>query len=201
MASTDPPQPPSTAWYRAAGAVLALGLVLALGWFLHALTVQTHAINDDFTDVPWFPGAAVEVAEAGEHTLWTGPACGGACRPQSAETYRRHLTVGFVGPDGRDVPVEPAAEQYFHVGSGREGRAVWLVDFEAPGTYTTRLGSDGEVPRPRLWLSPGRGLPVRTARGSLFIAGGAALIAAAMVLTTSRLRRRAFDRMPPALIS
>lgn len=180
--------------------MFAVGLVAALGWFLYAVTVQTGAVNE-FTNVPWFPGAPVEVAGAGDHTLWTGPACGGACRPKSANTYRRHLDVGFDDAEGNPVAVAAAEEQYFNVGGGREGRAVWLVRFEEPGTYTTRLGSDGEVPRPRLWLSAGEGLPVRMARGSLFLAGGAGLVAAAMVAATFVLRRRAFDRLPPALIS
>ncbi len=184
--------------------MLGLGLVLAFGWFLHALTVQTNAVNE-FADVSWFPGSTVEVVVPGDHTLWTGPGCNGACRPESAATYRRHFSVGFEGPDGRPAQVVPAAEQYFNVGSGREGRAAWVVRFEEPGTYTPQLAAIPQppgqfnVPRPRLWLGDGRGLPVRLARGSLFLAGGFALAAASIVAAVFVLRRRAFDRMPPAL--
>jgi hypothetical protein len=59
--------------------------------------------------------------------------------------------------------------------------------------------TDGGVPRPRLWLSPGEGLPVRALRGSSALAGGAALVAGAMVVVTVVRRRRAFARIPPAL--
>lgn len=202
--TTDRHRAPSTRWYRFAAAVLAVGLVLAFGWFLHALTVQTNAVNE-FTDVSWFPGSTVEVVVSGDHTLWTGPACSGACRPESADTYRRHFSAGFEGPDGRPVQVVAAAEQYFNVGSGREGRAVWVARFDEPGTYSPRLAAipqpPGElgVPRPRLWLSPGQGLPIRAARGSLFLTGGFALAAASIAAAVFVLRRRAFDRMPPAL--
>jgi len=185
--------PPSTAWYRVAFGALALGLVLAVAWFLHALTVQTHAVNA-FTAVPWARDVVVEVAEPGVHTLWAGPGCSGACRPESAATYRRHLTVGFVDEDGRAVPVSDAAEQSYNVGSGREARAVWWIDFPRPGTYAASLGTDEEVPRPSLLLGRGRGLPVRVLRGSLFLAGGGAALAALIVALTWALRRRAFDR-------
>lgn len=197
MAPTGP-KPPSTAWYRVAGGALVLGLVLALGWFLHALTVQTNAVNE-LTAVPWARDVVVEVAEPGVHTLWAGPGCSGGCRPESAATYRRHLTVAFADEDGRAAPVSRAGEQYYNVGSGREARAVWWIDFPHPGTYAVELGTDEEVPRPALLLGEGRGLPVRALRGSLFLTGGGVALAAAIVVVTWALRRRAYDRLPPAL--
>jgi hypothetical protein len=190
---------PSTGWYRAAGLVLAAGVALALAWFLHVLVVHTHAVNT-FVDVPWATGATVEVAQAGDHTVWTGPACNGACRPEPAATYRRHLDLGFIGPDGQAVPVTAAPEQYFNVGSGREGRAAWLVRFDRPGRHQVRLATDGEVTRPRLWLGEGRGLPVRFARGSLFLLGGAAAVAGLLVVGTRLRRRRAVSRMGPVVV-
>lgn len=192
------PSPPSKRWYLVAVGVLAIGSALALAWFLHALTVQTDAVNV-FSDIAWRRDGVVEVVEAGDHTVWTGPACNGACRPESADTYRRHLSVGFRGAEGAAVPVRAASEQYFNVGSGREGRAVWVASFEAPGPYTVELSSDGEVTRPRLWLSAGRGLPIRTVRGSSYLLGGAAVLATVIATATRLLRRRAFDRMAPAL--
>jgi hypothetical protein len=198
---TAPPRPPSLRWYKAAAWVVAAGLALGLGWFVHAITVQTHAVNDTFVEVPWRPGASVEVTEPGVHTVWTGPACNGACRPLQDTTYRRHLTVGFRSEDGRTASVAAAERQYFNVGGGREGRAVWLVDLDRPGTWTAELGTDGEVPRPLLWVSPGEGLPIRAMRGSYWLAGTAAAIAAVMVAGTRLLRRRAYDRMPPVQLS
>lgn len=190
---------PSTAWYRLAFWIVVAGVVSAAGWFLYALVIQTDAVND-FVDVPGVPQATVTVAEAGEHTVWAGSACGGACRPESAATYRRHLTLAFEAADGAPAPVVPATEQYFNVGGGREGRAVWLVAFDEPGTWIARLSSDGEVPQPRLWLGLGRGLPARFARGSILIVVGSGLVAATVVAVTFLARRSALARLPPAVL-
>ena len=198
MAATRP-NPPSTAWYRVAFGALGLGLVLAVGWFLHALTVQTHSVNA-LTVVPWAKGAEVEVASPGVHTLWAGPGCNGACRPESGATYRRHLTLAVVDEGGAVVPVADAGDQSYNVGTGREGRAVWVIDFPRPGTYVAQLGTDEELPRPSLLLGRGRGLPVRLLRGSLFLVGGGVVLAAVITWLTWALRRRAFDRRPPALL-
>lgn len=190
---------PSTAWYRLAFWVVVAGVVSAIVWFLYALVIQTDAVND-FVGVPGVPQATVVVTEAGEHTVWAGAGCGGACRPESAATYRRHLDLHFEAADGAPAPVVPATEQYFNVGGGREGRAVWLVDFEEPGTWTTRLSSDGEVPQPRLWFGQGRGLPARFARGSVLIVVGSVAAAATIATVTALARRWALARLPPVVL-
>lgn len=185
----------SKAGYWLAAAIAIAGAIAGVVWWNVALVRVTDAVND-FQRVR--RGTTVNVDEAGAYTIWAQRPCGGYCVLEPAGAYRRHIDVSFspAGSEGThpEITAHPRGGHY-NVGSGRQGRAVWLVEFPEPGDYTLDVRSDGEVLSPALRLGQGESLPARILAPAVWIAGtgiaAGTVIAAAVFL---RERRRAAGR-------
>lgn len=179
---------PSARWYRVAWGLIALGVLGAASWAVYALSNQTDQVNEHVR-LPSVAGTTVAIDEPGTYTVWAGSACGGYCPPESPVDYREHLTIGFVGPDG-PLTLEPfPGDARYNIGTGRQGRAVWLLRVDEPGEYAFERASDGEMRSPPLLLGRGEGLPANVFPGVwLILAGG---VGAGALLATVVWRRRA----------
>jgi hypothetical protein len=184
-------RPPSRHWYRLSAVAVLLGVIGAVVWVDHAVGTQKRLVGA-FIDLPALDvagGLPVEIATAGEHTVWAGSTCAGFCRPAGASTYQDQFSLEVTGPaDAEATPF--AGHHYFNLGADGEGRAVWTVHFAEPGTYQVRLVEEGGLSAPRLWVGSGHGLPVRVLRGAATIGGTALTLALALVVVTFARRRR-----------
>ena len=187
------PRFPSALGYKVAGLVALAGALGAFAWFNYALVRQSDAVNE-LRRLP--VRGTVEFSHAGEYTVWAGRLCGGLCRPGSAASYQRHLTVRLTAvADGEVVEPRPfPGSAYYNVGGSREGRAVWLLEIPAAGSYEVFRRNDGDVSSPPLTIGAGRGLPVTIRSGVIAFGGGGALIAGGLAVTTFARRRRALAR-------
>lgn len=181
--------------FRAASIVLVVTLVGAFAWMNVALIRQTDAVQD-FTRLPPTTGLPVEIESTGIHTIWAASASGGMIRPDQPERFHEFMDVAFVAADGTRVVPEPKlGGQHYMLGAGQEGRAVWLVEFDEPGTYTMERQRRTGVNSATLLLSEGDGLPAGVVSGVLVIGIVGAVVITALLVYGFRLRGRVADQM------
>ena len=195
-----PDRPLSKRWYRLASALLVLGLVAAVAWWPYSTNRVFDAVEGFTRLAPY--GGAVELRSAGVHTFWIEGTCL-SCHDNEPEEYRAAATVRVEGPDGRRLRLRPGDDRVFNT-ARREGRALWLFDAPAPGTYAVSLAfdTDGETwdntSPENIAISEGRGLPVGIVRPMALFAGGGAAAAGLVALFVAWRRRRYFDALPDA---
>jgi hypothetical protein len=183
--------PPSQRWYRVAMLLFVAGLVAAIAWWPYATTRIFDAVERFQRTGPF--GGPVQLDETGTHTFWIEGTCL-SCHGNLASEYRAAATVALIGPDGQDVPLRPAPTRLYNT-ARREGRALWLFDVTSPGTHRLSLAFDtngdwDNTPPGNIAISKGVGLPVGIVRPMVGFAGGGALAALAISLTTYVRRKR-----------
>lgn len=191
---------PSARWYRVAWGLVALGVLGAAAWAVYALSNQTDQVNEHVR-LPSVAGTTVAIDEPGTYTVWAGSGCGGFCPPESPVDYRQHLTIAFTGPDG-PLPLEPfPGDARYNIGTGRQGRAVWLLRVEEPGEYAFERASDGEMRSPPLLLGQGEGLPANVFPGVWLILFGGIGAGAVLAAVVYHRRKVAFDAQAAELFT
>jgi hypothetical protein len=179
---------------RIAAVVVVASLAGAFAWMNISFIRQTNAVNQ-FQQLPPMSGFPVVIAEPGLYTIWAGAACNGFCRPDTPERYHAGLTVGFE-KDGRYIaPVPKHRGQHYMLGSGREGRAVWLVEFDEAGTYTLDRRRHGDVGSATLLLGKGDGIPAGVLPGVVTIGVVGGGLALGLAVYGWRRKRQAYDKM------
>lgn len=195
-----PDRPLSKRWYRLATAVLFLGIAAAVAWWPYS-TSRVYDAVETFTRTAPF-GGSVQLTESGTHTFWIEGTCL-SCHDNEPDEYRAAATVRVRAPDGRRLRLRPGDDRVFNT-ARREGRALWLFDAPAPGTYEISLDFDTDDEAwdnrspENIAISRGTGLPVGIVRPMAMFAGGGILGAAAIAGVVSWRRRRYFDSLPDA---
>ena len=185
---------------KLSGLVLLATVLGAFAWVNVSFIRQTDAVNE-FQRLPSMSGGTVEVEEAGTYTIWAGAACSGLCRPDRAEAFHENMVVQFVGGDGEVVVPRPKHDgQHYMLGAGREGRAVWLVDFDETGTFAMERRRYAGVGSSILWLGKGDGLPAGVMSGVVVISVVGGITSAGLLVYGWQRRKRAVDQMVEGLV-
>jgi hypothetical protein len=193
-------RPPSKRWYRLSTALLLLGIAAAIAWWPYSTSRVFDAVEAFSRTAPF--GGKVQLDEPGTHTFWIEGTCL-SCHDNEPDEYRAAATVRVVAPDGRELRLRPGDDRVFNT-ARREGRALWLFDAPAAGTYEISLdfdtdGDDWDNARPEnIAISKGAGLPVGIVRPMALLAGGGAAAGVVLALFVSWQRRRYFDSLPDA---
>ncbi|MGI8793553.1 MAG: hypothetical protein ACR2H3_10300 [Acidimicrobiales bacterium] len=185
---------PSSRWYRVGAAVVIVGLIASVGWWVHA-TTQVHKAVGDLRRLSPF-GGVIELP-AGEHTFWIEGECL-TCRGNSAAEYRAAATASVTGPSGQSVAlVVPGDERLFNTG-GDEGKALWWFEVTEAGPHRVALGFDTRDPwdnrlPAKVAIGRGHGLPARITRPMVQIAGLSIAFGSGFDLVIWWRRRRSFS--------
>lgn len=180
---------PSRAGYWVGGGVAVLGVVGAVLWFVLMLTSFTNEIKG-FERVPADgEPRQVTLSRTGSYTAYYEPSSG------SLDDESDHsVDAEVVGPNGRNVVLEPYVSKLTYALGGHNGRAVFTFRVDAPGTYEVRSSSTGEGE-----LAIGRGLGRKLLASILggFAIGIVGLGLGAVVLIVTAVRRATAPRRGP----
>lgn len=179
--------------FQLAAAVVLLGGAAAFAWFNYAWSDQANEIAS-FTQLPPRSGLPVEVAHAGEYTIWAGAACSGYCQVPPKEELLELMVLGFEGPEGMIRPEPFPGELKYRVSGTRFGQAAWTINFPEAGTYTLERRNLG-VSATQLLLGEGHGLSSSITKGVWIIVGVTAAVSVSLAAAALAVRRKAMAQM------
>jgi hypothetical protein len=188
MSATPPPAAvPGRIWYLVAVAIFLVGMAAMAAFLISRLMSMDSGLTRFVV-----PGEQTMTLEAGAFTIFHEPQ-GVIDGKIYAGGSIEGLTVSVTGPDGGVVPLTGAGSGRYSIG-GHTGFAVFDFTVASPGAYVVagRYADGAEGPQTVLAVGAGflSGL-LTTVFGSLAIAFGGAIIAAAIGVTVLVKRRRA----------
>lgn len=166
---------PSVAGYWIGGAIIVVGIVGAIVWFVLGFVGISNVV-DDFERVPADGGGTISLDGDRNYVIYV----------EEDDVFGSGVRVRLSDPDGNDVDIDTYATELTYDSDGRSGRAVFTFRSGEPGDYT--LTAEGPRDVELAVGSSVAGDLVRTI-AIPFVLGGLGLLVGVLLLVVTLVRR------------
>jgi len=184
VSSADPPPlalrklKPGVAGYWVGGALVLLGIVGAIVWFVVGLVGISNAV-DDFQRVPADGGGVVALDDDTPYVIYI--------EDRSTSRVASNVRVTLTDPSGEPIDVRTYGSEFNYDFGGRAGTALFTFRSDEAGEYT--LASESSASRSNLAVGPSLADDLVWTIAMPFVIGGIGFLAGIILIVVTLVRR------------